>query len=123
MIQGQVTAFKEAVISLQLRGADGHVESVPAVVDTGFTGAVALPPELVTRLVMPFRMLRSYQLGDGNVVDFDVHQATVVWDGQDRRVDALVTAGGTLVGMSLLMGHHLFIDAIDGGEVRITPRP
>jgi clan AA aspartic protease len=123
MIRGQVTPSREALIPLQLRGASGQIESVQAVVDTGFTGAVALPTELVTRLGMPFRMLRSYQLGDGSVVDFDIHQATVVWEGRDRPVDALVTGGGILVGMALLMGHEPFIDVIDGGEVRIAPRP
>jgi clan AA aspartic protease len=123
MIRGQVSADREAVIPLQLRGAQGQVEMIQVVVDTGFTGAVALPSALVARLGMPFRMMRPYELGDGTVVDFDVHQATVVWNGQDRQTEALATAGGALAGMSFLIGHHLFIDVIDGGEVRIEPRP
>jgi clan AA aspartic protease len=123
VIRGQVSADKEAVIPLQLRGVQGQVETIQAVVDTGFTGAVALPSALVGRLGMPFRMTRPYELGDGNVVHFDIHEATVVWNGQDRPMEALVTAGAALVGMSFLIGHHLFIDVIDGGEVRIEPRP
>jgi clan AA aspartic protease len=123
MIRGQVSADKEAMIPLQLRGAQGQVETIQAVVDTGFTGALALPSAMVARLGMPFRMMRPYELGDGNVVDFDIHEATIVWDGQDRPMEALVTAGGALAGMSSLIGHHLFIDVIDGGEVRIEPRP
>jgi len=123
MIRGQVGPDNEAVIPLQLRGARGEVETIQSVVETGLTGAIALPSALVSRLGMPYRMMRPDELGDGTVVDFDVHQATVVWNGQDRPVEALATAGGALAGMSFLIGHHLFIDVIDGGEVRIEPRP
>lgn len=43
--------------------------------------------------------------------------------GQERDIEALVTEGGVLVGMLLLQGYHLFMDVVDGGEVRIQPRP
>jgi predicted aspartyl protease len=68
-------------------------------------------------------MTRFYELGDGNRVEFDIHRVKVLWDGQERDVEALVTGGGVLVGMSLLHGYHLFVDVVDGGEVRIKARP
>lgn len=68
-------------------------------------------------------MTRFYELGDGNPVEFDIHLLSVLWDGQEQHGEALVTNGGVLLGMSLLRGYHLFIDVIDGGEVRIEARP
>jgi predicted aspartyl protease len=53
----------------------------------------------------------------------DVHLATVLWEGQHRDIAVLSAEGDVLGGMRLLLGHHLFIDVIDGGEVRIEPRP
>jgi clan AA aspartic protease len=123
MLRGQVSAFNEALVPLQLRGAGGETVDVEAAIDTGFTGALTLSSQLLAQLQLPFRMTRSYALGDGSEVEFDVHGVTVVWGGHDRDVEALVTSGGILIGMSLLSGHHLFIDVIDGGEVRVEARP
>lgn len=122
MIRGQVNASRQAVIPLQLFGPDRQSETVEAVVDTGFDGSLTLSPELVTRLQLPFGMTRSYAMGDGRTVEIDVHRTTILWDGRERDVEAVVTTGGVLVGMSLLLGFHLFVDVTDGGEVRIQPR-
>jgi clan AA aspartic protease len=123
MIRGQVNAFKQAVIPLPLSGLNRQFENVDAVIDTGFDGLLSVSPDLVTRLQLPFGMTRFYELGDGSRVEFDIHRATVLWDGQERQVDALVTTGGVLVGMAMLNGFHLFVDVVDGGEVLIQARP
>lgn len=123
MIQGQVNALRQAVISLELRGINGQPEITDAVVDTGFNDFLTLPPNLATRLQLPFLENRLYELGDGNLVEFAVHRLTIVWDGQERDIEALVTEGGVLTGMRLLQGFTLFMDVVDGGEVRIERRP
>jgi clan AA aspartic protease len=123
MIRGQVNAARQAVIPLQLRGPGGQTENVSAVVDTGFDGLLAVSLELVNRLQLPFGMARSYELGNGSKVEFDLHRVTVLWDGQPREVEALITTSGVLVGMAMLHGFHLFVDAVEGGEVLIQPRP
>jgi hypothetical protein len=56
-------------------------------------------------------------------VDFAIHLITVMWGSQEREVESLVTESGILVGMSLLYGYHLFIDIIEGGDIRLQPRP
>ena len=122
MILGKVNAFKQAVIPLSLHDSNGRAENVDAVIDTGFDGLLTVSSDLVSRLQLPFLETRSYELGDGNPVNLDIHRITVIWDGQDRDIEALVTHSGVLVGMSMLTGYTLFIDAIDGGAVRIEPR-
>jgi clan AA aspartic protease len=123
MIRGQVSASRQAVIPLQLSDAGGQTVTVDAVIDTGFDGSVTLPPDLIARLQLPFGMTRFYELGDRSRVQFNIHQATVEWDGHSHSVEALVTTGGALVGMAMLHGYHLFVDVVDGGEVLIQPRP
>jgi clan AA aspartic protease len=122
MIRGQVNASKQVVIPLQLSGPNRQPENVAAIVDTGFDGLLTVSPDLVTRLQLPFGMARSYEIGDGRRVEFDIHRATVLWDGKERQVDAVVTTGGVLVGMAMLKGFHLFVDVVDGGEVLIQAR-
>ncbi len=122
MIRGRVTAGRQVIIPLQLRGPQGQTESIEALVDTGFDGLLTLPPDLVAKLELPYGMTRPYELGHGGTVEFDIHRATVVWDGQEREVGAIVSKGGALVGMALLDGYRLFVDAVEGGEVRIEPQ-
>ena len=54
MIQGVVNAAYEAVVSLTLQGAEGRTQEIEAVVDTGYTGFLTLPPMLVNELGLPF---------------------------------------------------------------------
>ena len=123
MILGNVNALKQAVISLELHGPHGQIETVDTVIDTGYNGDLTVTPDIASRLQFPFRETRTYELGSGELLDFPIHNATVIWDGQTQIIATVVTDGGILVGVSLLTGYTLFIDAIDGGEVRIEARP
>lgn len=123
MIHGQVDAYNQAIISLDVRSTGGQWEMLDVVIDTGFSSYLTLPPARIAALQLPFQQRQTYTLGDDRDVDLDVHLATVLWDGQPRDIAVLAAAGDPLGGMRLLLGHQLFIDVIDGGEVRIEPRP
>ena len=123
MIQGQINADNEAVIPLRIRSANGQEIDFDAVIDTGFSGYVTLPPATIATLQLPFQQRQTYVLGDNSQVQFDVYLATVVWDGQARDIAVLAADGGVLVGMRMLRGYQVFLDVIDGGDVRIELRP
>jgi clan AA aspartic protease len=123
MIRGQVNARREAIIPVQIRAVLGQTLDIEATVDTGFSGYLTLPPTLIATLQLRYDRTEVYTLGDNSDVVFDIYQATLGWDGRDRDVFVLETESKPLVGMSLLHGHHLFVDVIDGGEVRIQARP
>ena len=53
---------------------------------------------------------------------FDVHDATVLWDGQPRHIKADATGSTPLVGMLLLDRHNLNIEVERGGLVAIEAR-
>ena len=61
-------------------------------------------------------------LADGSVIAVDVYEATVLWDGQARTVRVHSADGDSLVGMALLYGYRLIIDAVNGGQVIIEAR-
>ena len=119
MIQGVVNAAYEAVVSFSLQGAEGRSREIEAVVDTGYTGFLTLPPALVDDLELPFAYVGRAFLANDAEVDFDVHDVTVLWDGQPRKVRAAATGSTPLVGMLLLDGHDLSIQVRDGGRVVI----
>jgi clan AA aspartic protease len=123
VIRGQVTARKQAVVPLTLVDATGLLVDVQATVDTGFTGSLTLPPDLVTAMQLQYGRSSFVLLGDGSTVEISLHTATVLWDGTHRQIAILATEGTPLVGMSLLDGYQLFVDVVAGGEVRIEQRP
>lgn len=113
----------EATIQLAVRGAHGQQETIEAVIDTGFRGSLTLPPMLITALGLPWLGRQRAMLGDGSVRFFDVYAATIVWDGQVRTVETDVTDTEPLLGMSLLAGHEVRIQVVDGGTVTIEALP
>lgn len=71
MIEGGVNSAYEAVIPLSLRGPSGEAQEVEAVIDTGFTGFMTLPPSLVVQLGLVFMGASAATLADGSEVTFD----------------------------------------------------
>jgi clan AA aspartic protease len=123
MITGVVTVDREAVIRLVVRGPQGQEQEVDALVDTGFNGYLALPPALIAALGLPWRRRGRALLADGSDSLFDIHEATVIWDGQPRWIAVDSADTDPLVGMALLDGYELTIQAIVGGSVLIKALP
>ncbi len=48
-----------------------------------------------------------------------MYKATVIWNGQERIIDVAASEADPLLGMSLLYGFKLQIEAIEGGVVAI----
>lgn len=122
MIQGVVNAAYEAVVSLSLQGPAGQVRDIEAVVDTGYSGYLTLPTNVVTELDLPFAHIGRAFLANDDEVSFDVHDVTVLWDDQPRPIKADATGSTPLVGMLLLDGHDLSIEVERGGLVVIQAK-
>ncbi len=122
MIQGVVNASHEAVVTLSLQGPDGQAQDIEAVVDTGYSGFLTLPTTLVAELGLPFAYIGWAFLANDDEVAFDVHDVTVIWDGQPRHIKADATGSTPLVGMLMLDSHDLNIEVVNGGRVVIQAR-
>jgi clan AA aspartic protease len=110
---------REATLPLTVIGRSGSPTEVEATVDTGFTGSLCLPLEIVRFLSVPFVGRGMAVLADGSTVETNYHRASVIWHGRERTINVLVTAGNPLVGMTLLRGSILTVAVSPGGEVTI----
>lgn len=121
MIRGSVSAHREAIVPLVVRGGDGIIESVRFAVDTGFTGFVTLPAEVVRRLELRRAGTQRTLLADGVEVTLRKFLAWVRWGGAERETYVLEAEGEPVLGMSMLDGHQLVIEVRTGGKVEISP--
>ena len=122
MIEGAVNAAYEPVITLAVYGPSGETTEIEAVIDTGFTGFLTVPPALAAELGLTLEGTSRGTLADGSEVTFDVYDVAVLWDGQRRYILADAVAATPLVGMMLLDRHNLNIEVESGGRVVIQAR-
>jgi clan AA aspartic protease len=119
MMQGFVNQSCEAMIRVAVGHSNASKQMVEAVIDTGFTGFLSLPLSIIESLGLPWIFRDVGTLGDGSEVIFEMYRATVIWDGQAQIVDVAASDADPLVGMSLLYGFKLQIEAVEGGLVTI----
>jgi predicted aspartyl protease len=71
MITGIVEGL-EARVPIRIKGSAGQEAPIVAVVDTGFTGSLTLPPALVNALHLRWQKVERGTLADGSECLFDV---------------------------------------------------
>jgi clan AA aspartic protease len=123
MITGSVNARFEIVIKVPVQDSTRREHEVEAVLDTGFTGSLTLPPSVIANLNLPWRSRSSAVLANGNVVQFDIYTATINWDGVPRSILIQAIDNVPLLGMALLAGHDLRARVAAGGVVEIEAVP
>ena len=121
VIRGTVNARLESIVAVRVRGPSGAEQALSAVVDTGFTGWLTVPPELASSLGLVQRPARNAKLGDGTVRPLNLYDLEVEWGGAWHLVEAYATGREPLIGMRLLAGHRLTVDVVPGGAVAVTP--
>src|SRR5262249_26267845 len=108
---------------LKVKGPRGREQEVEAVIDTGYTASLTLPPALVAALGLHWRSLDRVILADGSECIFDVYEAKVVWDGKVRSIVVDEDNADPLVGMRLLKGYELNMQVRTRGQVTIQRLP
>jgi predicted aspartyl protease len=93
------------------------------VIDTGFDGALTLSSADIIALGLPWRRRGRALLANGTESVFDIYEATVMRDGILRRVAVDAADIAPLIGMRLLGGCELTIQAVVGGQVTIKALP
>jgi clan AA aspartic protease len=123
MIRGLVNRDREAIVVVAVQGPLGDRISIDGLVDTGFDGWISLPSRIITLLKLPWRRRGRAELADGSEHVFDIHEATVEWDGQLRRVPVDAVESIPMLGMALLHNQELRIEVQPGGTVVIERLP
>ena len=119
MIEGTVNENLEVTIRLNLHSISGETQDIEAIVDTGFTGHLTLPIDLIEHLALSWLSRGHALLADGSLHVFDVCVGTLTWNGQARTVEVDEAETDPLVGMRLLRDRNLSVDVVEGGNVRI----
>ncbi len=101
--------------------ADNGRTDVKFVVDTGFTGTLALPPFLLAKVGAILDGARLIQLADGTERRAAFYTVQIEWYGEVRVVRATAIDDEPLIGIGLLREHHLHVEVTDGGEVVAEP--
>lgn len=105
-VEGKVNSALEACVKLSL--ASG--EEIEVVIDTGFTGDLALPQEVVQDLSLPIVTQTRCTLAGGVTYRADVAIAYIEWLGEICEARVIVMPAGHLIGTQLLEGTRLTID-------------
>ncbi|MFN0112334.1 MAG: clan AA aspartic protease [Blastocatellia bacterium] len=123
MMTGKVVGIREAVVRLVIFGESNQQREFEAILDTGYTGFLTLPAEMIADLELDWRRRQQTRLADGSKIFSDVYEATVLWDGKPRRIFVDEVNSESLLGMSMLAHHELSMKIFDGGEVLISKLP
>jgi clan AA aspartic protease len=93
--------------------------AIDFVIDTGFEGALTLPPAAVVALGLPYFQPMAAKLANDAPDTVDGHVAAVRWDGQDVSVLVLSMGSRPLLGTSLLNRKELLIQFVTDGLVTV----
>lgn len=93
--------------------------AITAIVDTAFTAHLTLQPEHIRQLALPQRDKQVAVLADGSVGHFPTYAGAILWDGQNRIIPIFEADTEPLLGMAMLWGSRLVIDAWEDGNVAI----
>jgi clan AA aspartic protease len=124
MIYGTVNSRREPTVSLRFRGPNRTVLKVSVLIDTGHDGVIALPPAVLSALGLVGQIGGVIQLADGGIRQFGTYVVEVEWHDGWRTVQ--VSGFGNpdaVLGMEMLDGHELRVEATPGGVVEIVPLP
>ena len=114
---------REARIRLRVRGSRRPAQEIEAVIDTGYTGLLTLPPAVIAALGLPWQCYRRGILADGSACLFNVYEATVTWHRRALRILVDEANAAPLVGMGLLSGCEMRMQVRPGGKITIRPLP
>ncbi|MDX2232447.1 MAG: clan AA aspartic protease [Leptolyngbyaceae cyanobacterium bins.349] len=123
MMTGVVNASGEAILRVVVGDLAAQRIVIDAVIDTGYTGSLTLPPSTIAVLNLPWRGSEEGVLGDGSTQMFDVYSATIIWDGEFRTIKVNESDTDPLLGVGLLYGYEVCIQTISGGIVTVKALP
>ena len=127
MISGQVTAIGEEYgrtlllprVVVSVAGGNRVFRETEATVDTGFNGWLTLTESTITELGLTYHGQRPAAVASGQESMFDLYGALVDWHGQLRSVVVHKSESAPLLGMAMLEGSRLTVEAMACGSVTI----
>ena len=126
MHYGTVNDAVEAGVTLTILGDNGTTEHINFVIDTGLTEETTLPQEVISRLNLTLANDGDdfeNTLADGTTTAPMIYTVRILWHDRLREIEVVNMETDPLIGMKLLRGSNLSVDAVPGGQVTITELP
>lgn len=121
VMEGHVSADgPEPRLPVSVLDYRGVAVPVAVVIDTGFTGFMALPPQVIAVLGLHPARERTVRMADGRSRRIPSYHATIIWHGSPMTISAIAMPGSLLIGMSLLWNSDIAIAARENGRVTIA---
>ena len=121
LIKGQFQPDLRCLVEVEIMDGNGMFRSVHAKLDTAFTGEIALPSSDFESLGISNDRDQIVNLADGSQRLVPSCTATVRFG--EREISAkilnLLNARHPLIGMEILLGYSIHIDALPFGDIRI----
>ena len=106
-------------IPVERERASEGLRQCEVVVDTGFTDWLMLPEAVIAELGLVSQGKVSVTLATGEESQVDYYLTRVLWHGELSWVEIIGSLDQSLLGMEMLRGYRLAIDAWVGGEVTV----
>ena len=119
MIRGAFNESFQPMVAVEISDGDGEYHPVEALMDTGFSGHLTLPPDEVARLGLAYVDRTPLTLAGDQQLHASVYEGLVRWLGQPARAYVIAMDGPPLLGMSMLANSKITILAQTGGEILI----
>ena len=117
MIRGRVNQRLEPVVSVSILDDYDTGHSFEFILDTGFSGHLTLPSDVINRLGLRYRGQRAVATADGFAHNVDVFTARVLLHESWRPVFVIRLDSFPLLGMRSLLGCRLSMNVHAGGRV------
>lgn len=121
MAKGTVSEDQRALVHVEIMDAEGRPHSMEVALDTGFAGYLALPGETIQQLGLASVGTRSFEPVEGRLMEFEAYLAEVSLGGRSTDAVVLRSDGPPRLGMTMLLGNRITMDAGDQGAVSIEP--
>lgn len=110
-MNGFVDDSERALARLRIKHpTDPKVVEIEAWIDTGFTGELVAPKDLLDSLGLPLGPTVKARLADGSEIQLDTYTCLLEWFKEWRRIEVVANEGHyPLLGIGLLLNHDLHI--------------
>ena len=127
MIRGRVEengeGGLEGWLAVPVERALGGLRQCEFVIDTGFTGWLMLPESVIRDLGLASGGKITVTLATGEESQVDYYLTRALWHDELSRIEVIGSIDQSLLGMEMLRGNRIAIDAWEGGEVIIEEVP
>ena len=97
----------------------GRSWPVNAVIDTGFTGDISLPTSTIRRLSLRPLGQRTFTLANGELSVMNAYSGRIIWHERPRDVVVIQSEDAAMIGMNLIWGSRVTLEARTDGDVMI----